>query len=125
MTELTDIHRDENGSQADTIAPPALKRAWSAGRAAFGSGWRPSRVALAPGRLELLGNHIDYNGGPLLAAAIDRFVVVAGWGGGNAGSVPCGHYGVLGEPAVPRSSRKQSQRLDYEQNMLQARHSFC
>src|SRR5262249_14234364 len=77
MTELTDIHRDENGSQADTIAPPALKRAWSAGRAAFGSGWRPSRVALAPGRLELLGNHIDYNGGPVLAAVIDRFVVVA------------------------------------------------
>lgn len=31
----------------------------------------------APGRLELLGNHIDYNGGPVLAAAIDRFVVAA------------------------------------------------
>jgi galactokinase len=34
-------------------------------------------MALAPGRLELLGNHIDYNGGPVLAAAIDRFVVAA------------------------------------------------
>jgi galactokinase len=34
-------------------------------------------MAIAPGRIELLGNHLDYNGGPVLAAAIDRFVVTA------------------------------------------------
>lgn len=32
---------------------------------------------MAPGRIELLGNHLDYNGGPVLAAAIDRYVAVA------------------------------------------------
>ncbi len=32
----------------------------------------------APGRVEILGNHTDYNGGAVLAAAIDRHVVVVG-----------------------------------------------
>jgi galactokinase len=31
----------------------------------------------APGRVELLGNHTDYNGGLVMAAAVDRFTVVA------------------------------------------------
>lgn len=31
-----------------------------------------------PGARELLGNHTDYNGGLVLAAAIDRYTVVAG-----------------------------------------------
>src|SRR3954466_837802 len=35
-------------------------------------------LAWAPGRVELLGNHTDYNGGLVLAAAVDRFTVVAG-----------------------------------------------
>ena len=30
--------------------------------------------AYAPGRLEFIGNHVDYNGGPVLGAAIDRGV---------------------------------------------------
>jgi galactokinase len=45
-----------------------------AGRRAFGESWRPTTWASAPGRLELLGNHIDYSGGSVLAAAIDRSV---------------------------------------------------
>ena len=45
-------------------------------REAFGGA--PAVVARAPGRVELLGNHTDYNGGLVLAAAIDRFTVVAG-----------------------------------------------
>ena len=44
------------------------------GRAAFGTRWRPARAATAPGRLELLGNHVDYNGGQVLAGAIDRVI---------------------------------------------------
>src|SRR5215213_3471644 len=49
-------------------------------RAAFveAFGRDPTVMAQAPGRVELLGNHTDYNGGLVLAAAIDRFTVVAG-----------------------------------------------
>jgi galactokinase len=51
-----------------------------AARASFSSafGHEPTIVVLAPGRVELLGNHTDYNGGLVLAAAIDRFTAVAG-----------------------------------------------
>ncbi|MDR2512364.1 MAG: galactokinase [Puniceicoccales bacterium] len=37
----------------------------------------PAFVARAPGRLEFIGNHLDYNGGLVLGAAIDRYVTVA------------------------------------------------
>src|ERR1700749_1314441 len=36
----------------------------------------PEIVARAPGRIEVIGNHTDYNGGPVLGAAIDRSVWV-------------------------------------------------
>lgn len=45
-------------------------------RDAFGSA--PAVLARAPGRVELLGNHTDYNGGLVLAVAIDRYTAVAG-----------------------------------------------
>jgi galactokinase len=77
-------------TQSDEMGLPSFQRALSAGKSAFGLGWRPSRVALAPGRLELLGNHIDYNGGPVLAAAIDRFVAVAVEREEHGGSIPGG-----------------------------------
>src|SRR5947209_186581 len=41
-------------------------------------GGEPAASARAPGRIELLGNHTDYNGGLVLAAAIDRFTTVTG-----------------------------------------------
>ncbi len=41
-------------------------------------GGEPSALGRAPGRVELLGNHTDYNGGLVLAAAIDRSTVVVG-----------------------------------------------
>jgi len=49
-------------------------------RSAFASafGGDPTVRALAPSRVELLGNHTDYNGGLVLAAAIDRFTSVVG-----------------------------------------------
>lgn len=31
----------------------------------------------APGRLEFIGNHVDYNGGPVIGASVDRSVTVA------------------------------------------------
>src|SRR5919107_6267215 len=62
---------------AGTTAGESLERAVQAGRDAFGPAWMPDGGAIAPGRIELLGNHVDYNGGPVLAAAIDRSIVVA------------------------------------------------
>ncbi|MFM7590298.1 MAG: galactokinase [Isosphaeraceae bacterium] len=41
-------------------------------------GAESTTVTFAPGRVELLGNHTDYNDGLVLAAAIDRFTVVVG-----------------------------------------------
>jgi galactokinase len=37
----------------------------------------PDVVARAPGRIEFIGNHTDYNGGTVLGAAIDRGIWVA------------------------------------------------
>ena len=40
-------------------------------------GCAPTVVTRAPGRIEFIGNHTDYNGGTVLGAAIDRGVWVA------------------------------------------------
>lgn len=40
-------------------------------------GRAPEFIAHAPGRIEVIGNHTDYNGGTVLGAAIDRGVWVA------------------------------------------------
>ncbi|HNC22772.1 MAG TPA: galactokinase [Opitutaceae bacterium] len=44
-------------------------------RARFGR--PPTLAARAPGRIEFIGNHTDYNGGTVLGASIDRGVTVA------------------------------------------------
>ena len=41
------------------------------------TGGVPSVVASAPGRINLIGEHVDYQEGLVLPAAIDRHVVVA------------------------------------------------
>ncbi len=40
-------------------------------------GYPPTAVAVAPGRMNVIGEHTDYNDGFVLPAAIDRFVAVA------------------------------------------------
>ena len=40
-------------------------------------GRAPAVIARAPGRIEFIGNHTDYNGGAVLGAAIDRYVWAA------------------------------------------------
>ena len=40
-------------------------------------GQPPARVVRAPGRLELLGNHTDYNGGLVMALAVDKYIYFA------------------------------------------------
>ncbi len=42
----------------------------------FGSA--PTAAALAPGRVEIMGNHTDYNGGFVLPAALDKATIMAG-----------------------------------------------
>ena len=44
-------------------------------RQAFG--YPPGAVAVAPGRMNIIGEHTDYNEGYVLPAAIDRYVAVA------------------------------------------------
>ncbi len=41
-------------------------------------GQAPQAAAFAPGRVEIMGNHTDYNGGFVLPAALDKGTVVAG-----------------------------------------------
>jgi galactokinase len=47
-------------------------------------GREPEVLALAPGRVEILGNHTDYNEGVVLSAAIDRHIAVAAAKGADA-----------------------------------------
>lgn len=53
-----------------------IRRAIEDARRCWGADWTPTRAAVAPGRIEILGSHVDYNGGPVLAAAVDRATVV-------------------------------------------------
>ena len=41
-------------------------------------GSTPTTAALAPGRVEIMGNHTDYNGGFVLPAALDKATVMVG-----------------------------------------------
>jgi len=40
-------------------------------------GHSPAQIVRAPGRLELLGNHTDYNDGLVMALAVDRYITIA------------------------------------------------
>ena len=40
-------------------------------------GYTPPHVVKAPGRLELLGNHTDYNDGLVMAVAVDKYIFIA------------------------------------------------
>lgn len=53
------------------------KRAINVGQRAYGNDWQVDGWTVAPGRIELIGNHTDYNGGPVLAGAINRVMVMA------------------------------------------------
>ena len=70
----------DNGPRSTDSGPftniALLTRARLAFTARFGG--EPAVLGFAPGRVELLGNHTDYNGGLVMAAAIDRSTVVVG-----------------------------------------------
>jgi galactokinase len=58
------------------VRQPLLLRARHTFAQAFGSGASPS-IAVAPGRVNLIGEHTDYNDGFVLPMAIDRHVAIA------------------------------------------------
>ena len=64
-------------SRNDRLAPLAIE-VLAIGRRSWGEDWVPERRVVAPGRIELLGNHLDYNGGRVLAGAIDRVILLLG-----------------------------------------------
>jgi len=64
---------------------PVEDRAARAYRERFGG--KPELVASAPGRVNLLGEHTDYNGGFALPCAVDRRIAVALGDAGAGGSL--------------------------------------
>jgi len=81
------------------MTAPGFSEPTDEARAAFQGvfGGTARACGIGPGRVELLGNHTDYNGGRVLTAAIDRAVVVAG--GPRAGRRARVHSLVMGETA--------------------------
>jgi galactokinase len=63
----------------DSFEPPSLADQATAVRAAFAArfGQPPRWVAAAPGRVNLIGEHTDYNAGFVFPLAIERYTVVA------------------------------------------------
>src|SRR5687768_13707510 len=60
------LRAESSPSDCELLARHA--RAFSA---VFGAGPRP-RTFFSPGRVNLMGAHLDYNGGPVMPTAIDR-----------------------------------------------------
>ena len=67
--------RDPGGGLSTEAPPPLAEEAKARFRAAFGR--PPEAVATAPGRVNLIGDHTDYNDGFVLPMAIDRGTVCA------------------------------------------------
>lgn len=70
-------------------------------------GHAPEVVARAPGRIEFIGNHTDYNGGTVLGAAINLGVWVAARkaAGGELRFATASHHGIV--TVLARDPRKQ------------------
>ncbi len=76
-------------------------------RSAFGG--EPAVIARAPGRIEFIGNHTDYNGGTVLGAAIDRGIWVAARAvEGNKAAFVSGHTSALVEVELGDALAKQT-----------------
>ena len=59
-------------------------------------GRAPTFIAVAPGRVNLIGGHVDYNEGIVMPVAIDRYVVIAG------DANPTNQANVFSETATPQ-----------------------
>ncbi len=78
-------------------------------RAVFGR--EPAVIARAPGRIEFIGNHTDYNGGTVLGASIDRdvWVAVAARDDGQWRFATAAKDGVVTVPAVSLPVRQSGE----------------
>jgi galactokinase len=74
----------------------------------------PEVIASAPGRINLIGEHTDYNGGFVLPCAVCRRVTVAIGGGGDE------LYSTNFDEARPMSSEKDSSWADYPRGVAWA-----
>ena len=81
------------------------KKADQAFRTSFGG--EPELVASAPGRINLIGEHTDYNGGFVLPCAVSRRVAVAVGRGGDE------LYSTNFDEARPISGERDSSWADY------------
>ena len=73
FVEATDVlWRPEIMSEQTLLA--MKKRAVAACRSHFGE---PGSIAVAPGRVNLIGEHVDYNDGFVLPVAIDCYTMIA------------------------------------------------
>lgn len=88
------------------------RRAASAYRERFGED--PELVASAPGRLNLIGEHTDYNGGFVLPCAIDRRVAAAVGRSGNE------LYSANFEETKPLAGEREGSWADYPRGVLWA-----
>jgi galactokinase len=66
----------------------------------------PSVIVRAPGRVSLMGGHVDYNGGRVLPMAINRDTVVAAAPNGRDELRLCS-MNLLGKPTVPLDARER------------------
>ena len=86
-----------------TMKTPLLQKF----RTAFGG--EPTVIARAPGRIEFIGNHTDYNGGTVLGAAIDRGILVAARATSEAkATFVSGHSATKVEVALDGALSKQT-----------------
>src|SRR4051812_31952972 len=58
----------------------------------------PTHIVKAPGRLELLGNHTDYNQGLVMSLAVDKYIFIAS-------SPRSDGYIELASPAFPQKEK--------------------
>jgi galactokinase len=101
----------------DEFLSPSLKEQVAGVRQRFAEvfGPPPEWVAAAPGRVNLIGEHTDYNAGFVFPLAIERYVVIAG----GRSKTPAAedrvqvHSSLLGETAEFSLTRLEPQRRDW------------
>src|SRR4029078_2346093 len=64
-------------------------------------GRRPKWIAAAPGRVNIIGEHVDYNDGFVLPMAIERYTVIAAADGGADGAADVFSGALQDEVAIP------------------------
>ena len=68
-----------NSATSDSFETPSLADQVASVKAAFAEtfGQAPRWIVAAPGRVNLIGEHTDYNAGFVFPLAIERYIVMA------------------------------------------------